>query len=258
MSRLRNSSMSSGVGAATSPPSCGRRLERGDDDLLALGELEDRFLHRPHFVQVGELARPGGRRAGRLLADDQPLRRFPIPRHDERIRRGQHAARDGRRQPQLALRPHKPRQFARRQRSRDGGIHDPSRWAPRVSRRKRMRTPTAPSRHGDRYGARICYGNVAHARLEFSLDAGAPAPMRQNRHTLNFRHISRPSLLRRRQPMFEKSAEAEARPNVCALTLPLRTCLAPSPGDRPSSDAVASVATRLIGLPAKSPTCART
>ena len=48
--------MSSAVGC---PGDAGQlavdRLERGDDDLLALGELEDRLLHRPHFVRSANL-----------------------------------------------------------------------------------------------------------------------------------------------------------------------------------------------------------
>ena len=167
-----------------------------------------------HFVQVGELARPGGRRAGGFLPHDQSLRRFPIARHDERKRRGQHAARAPW-SPTTSLRCDHATRISSR------GVSDVAAWFRSIDNSRSVGGASVRAR-----GASLAQcGRGARAEnplLERSSRRPAaacePCGAINRAHAAESPHVdffatsSCPAtLFAPRQPMFEKSAEAEAR-----------------------------------------------
>ena len=99
---LRKSSTSLAVGQLARREPALRRADFGErrfDHALALGEFENRCLLDLHLREIGELAEPLFRDAGRFGAERERLRRPPLARGDKRIAGGEHGTNDGRNRP---------------------------------------------------------------------------------------------------------------------------------------------------------------
>ncbi len=73
--------------------------QRGLHHALALGKLQNGFLQRLHFRQIGELAQPLFRNARGFGPNDKSLCRTPFTRRDQAVSTGQDRKHDGRYRP---------------------------------------------------------------------------------------------------------------------------------------------------------------